>query len=193
MSNHKQKGDDCKVIWETFSEDEFPYCSLLAISKAVCDFGEKSDCILDFDEVRRKLLESITLKQPSSATSGWYPMDFDGINLPLVTFGTGTDREYGNLDIKVSKVLSSSFQFEEEYVLMDHRRSQQQCMKVICKMKQDDIKYYLCRRSTSVVQKRSVEKIPESTRHLHQDKNEIDLYIVRVKFRKGFDESAQNF
>ena len=161
MSHQDKSKDSCKVIWETYSEDEFPFCTLLAMAKAICDYGLRINRSLHFDEVRRSLLQSLTLKQPDGATNGWHPQEFDGINLPLITSGEEeTNIEYGNLEIKVKKVPSCSFQFEEEYVLMDHRNSQDKCMKVICKMKMGDIKYYLCRQNTSI-SRGLVEKVSE--------------------------------
>ena len=85
----------------------------------------------------------------------WHPSNFDGIHLPLIS----SEEDYGNLDISVVEGCSKTFLLEEEYVLMDSREPKQNCMKVICKMKMGEVKYFLCRENKSNVSKATVKQV----------------------------------
>ena len=150
----EQENKNSLVIWaNTFSEGDFPHSTLFAISKAICDYGCKINLKLNFSEIQGKLLQHLTTFQPLGASDGWHPSDFDGIHLPLIS----SDKDYGNLDISVVEGCSKTFLLEEEYVLMDSREPKQNCMKVVCKMKMGDIKYFLCRENKANVSKATVK------------------------------------
>ena len=172
-----------QVIWaDTFSEGDFPHCTLFAISKAICDYGYKLNLKLNFNEIQRSLLQHLTTFQPEGASDGWHPNDFDGIHLPLIS----SEENYGNLDISVVEGCSKTFLLEEEYVLMDSREPKQNCMKVICKMKMGEIKYFLCRENKSNVSKAAVKQMKGIQNPQNKENDEFELYIVRISFNDEF-------
>lgn len=172
------------VVWaDTFTEGDFPHCTVFAISKAICDYGNKLGLKLDFDEVRRNLFQYLKTFQPLGISEGWCPTEFDGIHLPMIS----SDDDYGNLDISVVKGYSKTFMLEEEYVLMDSRGTKQNCMKVICKMKMGDIRYFLCRENKRNVSNAvAIKQLKETLDPNVEIKDEFDLYIVRVSFNDEF-------
>ena len=110
----EQKNNKSQVIWaNTFSEGDFPHCTLFAISKAICDYGYRINLKLNFNEIQRSLLQHLTTFQPEGSSDGWHPSDFDGIHLPLIS----SEEDYGNLDISVVEGCSKTFFLEEKHIL----------------------------------------------------------------------------
>ena len=175
-----------KLIWaDTSSEGDFPHCTLYAISKAICDYGRKIQCELEFEEIKSNLFQYLKLSQPSGVSDGWYPNAFDGINLPRISSFISQDTKYGNITISVTEEApSSKFMFEEEYVLMQHGKQKEHCMQVICKMKMDDIKYFLCRGNKTTAATNS--EAGGTYDKVQTEKEGIDLYTVRISFNTAF-------
>ena len=137
---------------------------------------------MSFDEIQRSLLQHLTTFQPEGASYGWHPSSFDGIHLPLIS----SDEDHGNLDISVVEGCSKTFFLEEEYVLMDSRETKQNCMKVICKMKMEDIKYFLCRENKVNVSEATIKQMKGIQNPQNKDNDEFELYIVRISFNNEF-------
>ena len=182
MEPEQIPGVENGLIWaQTFDQGEFPHCTLYAISNAICDYGRKVHCRLQFDEIQRTLFQYLKTCMPVGVHDGWYPDEFDGIHLPLVSLGNETD-DYGNITISVTQGCPSTYIFEEEYVLVDRREPQDHCMQVICKMKMDDIKYFLCRDNRAVGPKEGGQNRRGRYDSITTDKTEKEngLHIVRI-------------
>ena len=114
---------------------------------------------------------------PVGVGEEWFPDAFDGITLPLVSLGNETS-DYGNITISVTPGSSSTHIFEEEYVLVDRREPQDLCMQVFCKMKMDDIKYFLCRGNGGIGPSKCDQNDRERYDKISTDKTGNKLHIV---------------
>ena len=152
------------LMWEyQFDQGQHPHCTLYAISRAICNAAKQFGYRLFFQEIFRQLMDLITRRKGApSIEEGWYPDDFDRLELPLVHLNSATNEEhdYGNIRIQVTELDTLNVDphtLDDEYILVQARTTQDHCMHVICALidDTDGLPYFLCRENKDSGPRRS--------------------------------------